>query len=183
MENPNNIEGIGERAFWQCGALQGLPLFSNLKTIGTYGLFYCKGLKSICFPSTLETLGAESCENWKNVTSIYCAAKIPPVCIDSDINPGWTPFGKYGGDFVNRTPQDIPVYVPIGSAELYRNAWGWNYFTNFIETNDFPSSGIKQVDNGRKEPSAIIYDVFGKKVDRPVPGNIYIREGKKYILK
>lgn len=183
MENPNTIEEIGERAFWQCGSLQGLPLFSNLKTIGTYGLFYCKGLKSIYFPSTLETLGVESCKNWKNITSIYCAAKIPPVCIDSDINPGCTPFGKYGNDFVNRTPQDTPVYVPIGSAELYRNAWGWNYFTNFIETDDFPSSGIKQVDNCRKEPSAIIYDVFGKKVDKPVPGNIYIRDGKKFILK
>lgn len=66
---------------------------------------YCKGLGTIYFPSTLETLGAESCEYWKNVKSIYCAAKIPPVCIDSEINPGSTPFGDYGDDFVNRTPQ------------------------------------------------------------------------------
>lgn len=183
IENPNAIEEIGDRAFWQCGKLQELQLSSKLKSIGREGLYYCKGLKTIYFPSTLETLGAESCEYWKNVKSIYCAAEIPPVCIDSELNPGSTPFGDYGDDFVNRTPQDTPVYVPIGSAELYRNAWGWNYFTNFIETDDFPSSGIREVDNGRKEPSAIIYDVFGKKVDKPVPGNIYIRDGKKFILK
>ena len=78
IENPNTIEEIGDRAFWQCGALQGLPLFSNLKTIGTYGLYYCKGLKTISFPSSLETLGAESCIFWKNIEGIYCAAKIPP---------------------------------------------------------------------------------------------------------
>ncbi len=181
MENPNTIEEIGERAFWQCGSLQGLPLFSNLKTIGTYGLFYCKGLKSICFPSTLETLGVESCKNWKNITSIYCAAKIPPVCIDSDINPGCTPFGKYGNDFVNRTPQDTPVYVPIGSADLYRNAWGWNYFTNFIETDNFPSSGIDSVVIDGKEDNADYYDLFGRKVNTLIPGNIYISNGKKFI--
>jgi hypothetical protein len=38
------------------------------------------------------------------------------------------------------TPSDIPVYVPKGTADLYRNAVGWNYFTNFIETDDFPTS-------------------------------------------
>lgn len=183
IENPNNIEGIGERAFWQCGALQELPLFLNLKTIGTYGFYYCKGLKSICFPSTLETLGPESCEYWKNVTSIYCAAKIPPVCIDSDINPGWTPFGKYGDDFVNRTPQDTPIYVPIGSADLYRNAWGWNYFTNFIETDNFPSSGIDNVVIDGKEDNTDYYDLLGRKVEVPTPGNIYIRNGRKYIIR
>ncbi|WP_224160391.1 hypothetical protein [Prevotella lacticifex] len=30
--------------------------------------------------------------------------------------------------------------MPKGTADLYRNAVGWNYFTNFIETDDFPTS-------------------------------------------
>lgn len=183
IENPNTIEEIGDRAFWQCGALQGLPLFSNLKTIGTYGLYYCKGLKTISFPSSLETLGAESCIFWKNIEGIYCAAKIPPICINSELNPGYTPFGEYGSDFVNRTPQDTPVYVPIGSADLYRNAWGWNYFTNFIETNDFPSSGIDSVAIDGKEDTGDYYDLLGRKVETPTSGNIYIRNGKKYIIR
>ncbi len=183
IENPNTIEEIGDRAFWQCGALQGLPLFSNLKTIGTYGLYYCKGLKTISFPSSLETLGAESCIFWKNIEGIYCAAKIPPICINSELNPGYTPFGEYGSDFVNRTPQDTPVYVPVGSADLYRNAWGWNYFTNFIETNDFPSSGIDSVAIDGKEDTGDYYDLLGRKVETPTSGNIYIRNGKKYIIR
>ena len=180
---PNSIEEIGDRAFWQCGKLQELKLSPNLKSIGLEGLYYCKGLGTIYFPSTLETLGAESCEYWKNVKSIYCAAKIPPVCIDSEINPGSTPFGDYGDDFVNRTPQDTPVYVPIGSSDLYRNAWGWNYFTNYIETDNFPSSGIDSVAIDGKEENGDYYDLLGRKVMDPQPGSIYIQSGKKILIK
>lgn len=180
---PNSIVEIGDRAFWQCGKLHELKLSSNLKSIGLEGLYYCKGLETIYFPSTLETLGAESCECWKNVKSIYCASKIPPVCIDSELNPGWTPFGNYGGDFVNRTPQDTPVYVPIGSADLYRNAWGWNYFTNFIETDNFPSSGIDSAVIDGKEDNGDYYDLLGRKAENPTSGNIYICNGKKILIK
>lgn len=119
----------------------------------------------------------------ENVKSIYCASKIPPVCIDSELNPGWTPFGNYGGDFVNRTPQDTPVYVPIGSADLYRNAWGWNYFTNFIETDNFPSSGIDSAVIDGKEDNGDYYDLLGRKAENPTSGNIYICNGKKILIK
>ena len=180
---PNSIEKIGYGAFWQCGALQELHLSSNLKSIDREGLYYCKGLKTICFPSTLETLGAECCEYWKGVESIYCMAKIPPTCIDSELNPGNTPFGAYGSDFMNRTPQNTPVYVPVCSADLYRNAWGWSYFTNFIETDEFPSAGINDVEFSEKIQDNCTYDLFGRKVETPVSGNIYIRNGKKILFK
>lgn len=78
---PNSIEVIGDRAFWQCGSLKGLYLPPNLKSIGLEGLYYCKGLRTISLPSTLETLGAESCENWKSIEGIYCAAETPPVTV------------------------------------------------------------------------------------------------------
>lgn len=182
---PNSIEIIKCRAFWQCGKLQELKLSSNLKSIEVEGLYYCKGLKTISFPSTLESLGAESCLYWKNIESIYCAAKIPPICIDSELNPGDTPFGEYGSDFVNRTPQDTPVYVPVGSADLYRNAWGWNYFTNFIETDDFPAAGIYNVTitDNEKDGEAPLYDLLGRKVNNPQPGTIYIQSGQKILIK
>lgn len=177
---PNSIEEIGHTALWQCGSLQELHLPTNLKSIEVEGLYYCKGLKSISFPSSLEILGAESCENWKNIESIYCAAPIPPTCINSEVNPGWTPFGEYGDDFMNRTPQDTPVYVPVGSAEAYRNSWGWNYFTNFIET-DF--SGVQDCldDDGNNQKA--IYDLQGRKVSHPITDQLYIINGKKHIAR
>ena len=59
-------------------------------------------------------------------------ASEPPVCEESTLNPGNTPFGDYEPVPNLSTPNDIPVYVPVGTAEKYRKAWGWDYFTNFI---------------------------------------------------
>ncbi len=84
---------------------------------------------------------------------------------------------------MNRTPQNTPVYVPVGSADLYRNAWGWSYFTNFIETDEFPSAGINDVEFSEKIQDNCTYDLFGRKVETPVSGNIYIRNGKKILFK
>lgn len=179
---PNSIEVIEDRAFWQCGSLPELQMPPNLRSIGTEALYYCKSLKSISFPATVEYMGAESCECWKRVEKIYCEADIPPVCINSEINPGWTPFGEYGNDFFNRTPQTTPIYVPIGSAESYRNAWGWSYFDNFIETDSFPSASIDNVLQDSK-PSEVYYDLFGRICTNPIPGHLYIRgDGKKELF-
>ena len=99
--------------------------------------------------------------------------------MESTLNIGYTPFGQYGSDFVNETPQKIPVYVPVGSADLYRNAWGWDYFTNYIET-DF--SGINECLSDKEDDQKDIYDLFGRKVTTPIPNQIYIVNGKKFIV-
>ncbi len=175
---PNSVETIGYGAFWQCWSLKELILSTNLKTIEREGLYYCKGLNSIKFPATLETLGPESCLHWKNVNEIYCAAQTPPTCMHSTLNPGNSPWGRYGSDFENRTRQDIPIYVPIGTADLYRNAWGWDYFSNFIEM-DF--SGVQDIIADDETISNTIYDMLGMKVTNPIPGHLYIKNGKKFI--
>lgn len=178
---PNSVEVIGRSAFGQCTGLHELQLSTSLKSIDREGLYDCKGLTTINFPSSLETLGTQSCENWRSIESIYCEALIPPTCISSEINSEWTPFGSCSDDVDWGTRRDIPVYVPVGSAELYRNAWGWNFFTNFIEIDNFPYSGTESVSLDTSQQDDTIYDLFGRKVDTIVPGNIYIRNGKKHI--
>ena len=40
----------------------------------------------------------------------------------------------------------MTVYVPVGSVELYRSCWGWDYFSNFVETTEWPGeSGIESI--------------------------------------
>ena len=73
-----------------------------------------------------------------------------PPCCDADKEGGHETFHGF-------TPNDIPVYVPIGSGEKYRQAFGWNYFTNIIETDKFPSGiEIPQVDDAGK------YKIYGR---------------------
>jgi hypothetical protein len=71
--------------------------------------------------------------------------------------------------------------VPIGSADLYRNAWGWNYFTNFIETDDFPAAGAQMVTSENRKHDDAIYDIMGRRVVNPIIGRLYIVNGKKAL--
>ncbi|WP_298950816.1 T9SS type A sorting domain-containing protein, partial [Alloprevotella tannerae] len=50
----------------------------------------------------------------------------------------------------------------IGSGEKYRQAFGWNYFTNIIETDKFPT-GIMSPKMGNNEPCKV-YGRDGKLV-------------------
>ena len=98
-------------------------------------------------------------------------ASEPPVCEESTLNPGNSPFGKYNSDFYLSTPNDIPIYVPVGTAEKYHNAWGWDYFTNFIETDDFPTTGVDNITISPQKGEQI-YDLSGKKVTSIENGRI-----------
>lgn len=76
----------------------------------------------------------------------------------------------------------MTVYVPIGSADKYRTATGWNYFTNFVETAEFPQSGNMDIiyDAVPADPQQF-YDLQGRRVDNPVNGTLYIRGRHKII--
>ena len=127
----------------------------GLKRIEQDALWYC-AIDSIVFPTSLEYLGGGSCANWKYIKKIYSLATIPPYCAEDMDNPCDGPFHGY-------TPNDVPLYVPIGSGEKYRQAFGWNYFTNIIETDKFPTG------------------IVSPKMDNGDPCKVYGRDGKLVI--
>lgn len=146
---PKSVIVIEEDAFGGDVKLKPIDLPEGLKCIEQDAFWY-SAVDSIILPSSLEYLGGGSCANWKYIKKIYSLSSNPPFCAEDVANPGKDPFHGY-------TPNDVPVYVPIGSGEKYRQAFGWNYFTNIIETDKFPS-GIETplADNARK------YKVYGK---------------------
>ena len=98
--------------------------------VGWDAFDYC-ALDSIVFPSTVEYIEGGAFRDLRYLQKIYSLSPNPPHCTEDHANPGKGPFHGF-------TPKDIPVYVPIGSGEKYRQAFGWNYFTNIIETDKFP---------------------------------------------
>ena len=145
---PETVEIIDENAFQWCFALENIKFPEGLKTIGHTALHYCNP-DSIVFPESLQYIGGGSCRYWKNLKKIYSKSPIPPFCDEDPDNSGIYSFGGL-------TSTDIPIYVPVGSADLYRNAQGWSYFNNFIETDEFPEAGI-----------------YGVKIDTPNQSKVY----------
>ena len=146
---PKSVTVIEVDAFGSDVKLKPIDLPEGLKRIEQDALWYC-AIDSIVFPASLEYLGGGSCANWKYIKKIYSLAPIPPYCAEDRANPGKGPFHGY-------TPNDVPLYVPIGSGEKYRQAFGWNYFTNIIETDKFPT-GIMSPKMGNNE----LCKVYGK---------------------
>ena len=146
---PKSVTVIEVDAFGSDVKLKPIDLPEGLKRIEQDALWYC-AIDSIVFPASLEYLGGGSCANWKYIKKIYSLAPIPPYCAEDRANPGKGPFHGY-------TPNGIPLYVPIGSGEKYRQAFGWNYFTNIIETDKFPT-GIMSPKMGNNE----LCKVYGK---------------------
>ena len=146
---PKSVTVIEVDAFGSDVKLKPIDLPEGLKRIEQDALWYC-AIDSIVFPASLEYLGGGSCANWKYIKKIYSLAPNPPYCAEDRANPSKGPFHGY-------TPNDIPLYVPIGSGEKYRQAFGWNYFTNIIETDKFPT-GIVSPKMGNNE----LCKVYGK---------------------
>ena len=153
---PENVEIISDYAFQWCFALKNIKFPEGLKTIGHTAFHYCNP-DSIVFPESLQYIGGGCCRYWKNLKTIYSKSQIPPFCDEDPDN-----FGVYS--FGGLTSTDIPVYVPVGSADLYRNAQGWSYFNNFIETDEFPEAGI-----------------YGVKIDIPNQSKVYWANGSLNI--
>lgn len=133
LEN-NAIPACAFVCYWVNGGgfnnLQHIILPEGVETIGLAAFRGCD-IRFMTFPSSVKTLEIDSCSDWKYIKWIYSEAVTPPTCDEY----------AFGG----LTPEDTPIYVPVGSAEAYRNALGWDYFTTFIETDEAPSAGIEAV--------------------------------------
>ena len=152
---PGTLKELSDCTFSMCPKLQEIKIAEGITKIPFDFVSYCQSLEkvnipksvtvieddafsfcsldSIVFPATIEYIGKGAFKDLKKLKKIYSMSPMPPVCYyDPMVNFGDESFG-------GSTPSDIPVYVPIGSGEKYREAFGWNYFTNIIETDKFPT--------------------------------------------
>lgn len=145
---PKTVKEIGLYAFSGCHNLKNILLPPNLERVGAEAFEGCQ-LDSLVFPATVKYLGGSAFVS-ESIQKIYSLSPEPPVCGHVSSNPERHTF--YGS-----IRQDIPVYVPYGSAKKYRNAFGWSYFTNYIETDRFPTGIVSaRTDNAGR------YKVYGR---------------------
>jgi len=126
---PSQINSVGENALFDC---------SNL-TIINYNAANCTQMGSSANPvfggSTaittfyigvnVVTIPNYAFKNCSSVAEIHAASAMPPTFTGNDTQYGFTDIN-----------QSIPVYVPCGKSNNYRNATYWNHFSNYVE--DYP---------------------------------------------
>lgn len=169
---PKKAVYIGEFAFDQT-KIEEIEIPESVVAIKQDAFQSCNRLQTIVFPSSLSELGDNVFNLCTSLHSIYCKAEEPPICTE----------GINGSNPFNSLNTSIPVYIPINTRDKYHSAHGWNYFTNFIETDNFPSAGIDDVLTDKMERAPNVYDLYGRRVKTLKSGNIYIQNSKKFIHK
>ncbi len=146
--------------------LQRIALPNSIETIGEYAFNACN-LEFITFPASLKRIEGYSCNDLEKIQWIYSQAQTPPKCD--------------GNAFGGLTPKSTPIYVPIGTAELYRKAAGWKYFTTFIETDVDPQLSISDIPADRQLESKAFYSNGAIHIESTVSSaySIYTIEGRK----
>ena len=170
---PSKATEIGEFAFNNT-AIESLEIPHSIEVIRDDAFQGCQKLTTIVLPPNLSVVGNNVFNQCYALKNIYCMATEPPTCTEGTTG-GANPFTSLS--------TTLPIYIPIGSLDKYLSTPGWNYFTNFIETDNFPSAGLEDVLSEQMEQDTNVYDLYGRKANILVPGNIYIQHGKKFICK
>lgn len=109
---PNSITSIESASFQGCGGLTSVTIPNSVTNIGSYAFSLCNSLTSVTIPNSVTRIGKHAFE--RGLTSLTCKASTPPSC---------------GSAFLD-VKKSIPLYVPASSISAYKNAIGWNEFTN-----------------------------------------------------
>ena len=72
-----------------------------------------------------------------------------------------------------------PLYVPESSISAYQSALVWR---DFVDILPLGSTAIENVVKEKSESEKVYYDLHGRRIETPIKGCLYVRDGKKLIF-
>ncbi|MBQ7946762.1 MAG: leucine-rich repeat domain-containing protein [Bacteroidaceae bacterium] len=159
-------EQIYDNEFYGCTGLKNVQIGNGVKSIGKWAFSGCSNLDYLIVGANVSSIGQEAFSDCSNVTTIYAHAMVPPVCEAQaleDINK-W----------------NCTLMVPNESIAEYQTAEQWK---DFFFISDIPT-GITEIspDDIEDLGNGTIYDLYGRPVNEPAKGGVYIIDGKKVVL-
>ncbi|MBO7119735.1 MAG: leucine-rich repeat protein [Bacteroidaceae bacterium] len=200
LVNNENLQAIDlERArtssvpsglFQNAKKLVSMILPRNLTSIGGTAFSSC-GITSIVIPDQVKSVGGDAFAYCNNLSTVYVGQKVTSmdqgVFYSSPVKHAYvTPL----------TPPSVSNYLfsshPIihvypSAVEAYENSRWAEFGTIVGDLTDEIVDGIEAVQAEEFNTVAPVfsdatYDLMGRKVTEMKPGNIYIRNGKKFVM-
>ena len=114
---PKGIKAIRRNAFARAYNLTEINIPEGVEAIDYVAFAICTSLEELRLPSSLKTVGQQAFADMTSIKRLYVSATTPPTASSNSFQG---------------IPKDAVLYVPSGKENLYRNAVGWNYFSNVV---------------------------------------------------
>lgn len=138
------VTEIADNLFRNCTRLEDLTIKEGLSKIGNYSFLNCKKIKKLIIPNSVTEIGKfafNGCDSLESITIGNSVANIGEYAfIFNDtsntkeiisLNP--TPPTIQSTTFTSSTNNTVPLYVPHGCVQLYKEDTYWGLFKNIQE--------------------------------------------------
>ena len=113
---PNCITTVPDGAFDRCSALTSIDIPNSVTNIGFRSFYGCNTLITLTIPNNVTSIGDQAFAGCISLQQINALPTTPPLIYDKT-------FSNYS----------VPLNVPSGCVEVYKNADYWNNFTNISD--------------------------------------------------
>jgi len=121
LSTGDNLNGIGDYAFYNCTGLSSFTFSNGLSAIGNHAFEYCSSLNSIVIPSNtnLQVIGAYAFKNCTTLQSFNVPTSVTLICDGAFQNCGhMTSCILYGADVASSALRYIGNGVFYGCSDL-----------------------------------------------------------------
>ena len=162
---PNSVTSIGEEAFYGCHGLTSIDIPNSVKSIKESAFAGCWSLASVTIGNSVTNIEYYAFYSYSDLVSVTNLATEPQQ-ISSSV------FTNYG-----------TLHVLKGYKDVYAADNVWSNFTIVDDAED--PTGIKVSNDNRQLTidNSSVFDLQGKRVEHMKQGNVYIRDGHKFIAK
>ena len=117
LEIPNSVTNIEYGAFWGCTGLTSVTIGNSVTSISEWTFGDCYDLAAVTIGNSVKRIETAAFSECRNLASITCMATTPPNI------PGSTFF--YASN-------QLKIYVPTDSVEVYKSAENWSEYASRI---------------------------------------------------
>ena len=155
------VKKLGDNSLVRCVNVSSLKLNEGLESIGHQAIRWCRNIKELIVPNSVKEVWGAFLTEDHGLVSVVLGAGLETIHTDafwgvsmnlkSFISLSTNPAKCVEPDRTfTSLPEDVTLYVPLGSKSAYETAPGWDYFAGHIVELDMSPATVKVKDCSRE---------------------------------